>query len=169
MLGMANLMVAGAAMADDLGPRSSNGEFLWTAYRSAMAEHRLAKLASFHSSNEGVKVFANKLSKDQAKTVDSLRFLALEKGIKLPDDINYDQQAQIDRLNQLSDNDFDRSFLDEAMKDNHAVLAYLQSEVSTNQDSDIRNWASAEIPEVNHYLRMAQAIDNRVATLSSPW
>jgi putative membrane protein len=166
---MANLMVAGAAMADDHGPRSSNGEFLWTAYRSAMAEHRLAKLASFHSSNEGVKVFANKLAKDQAKTVHSLRFLAMQKGIKLPDDINYDQQAQIDRLNQLSDNDFDRFFVDEAMKDNDAILAYLQSEASTNKDSDIRNWANAEIAEVNHHLRMAEAIDVRIASLSSPW
>jgi putative membrane protein len=109
--------------------------FLRKAAEGGIAEVRLGQLAAQKASSEDVKAFGQKMVEDHTKLNNIMAQIADSMGIMLPKSMNKDDQAEYDKLNALSGNDFDVEYLTFMVKDHHKDLHEFRLEAAspTNQ------------------------------------
>lgn len=118
----------------------------------------LGQLAS-KSANPSIKQFGDQMVSDHSKANDQLSSILQQKGVTASHEMLPEQKAEYDRLAALSGAEFDREYK-KAMIDGHTkVIADFKENLSTLNDSDLRQFAKDTLPKLQHHLSMAQDID----------
>jgi len=134
MLGIAAtlLPVKAKAVTDD------DKKFLATAAQSDQNEIALSQLAEQKATNPAVKAFAEKMVKEHTQMTASMKPFADSWGLTAPTGPDADHQKELDKLNGLSGNDFDKEYMDQMVTDHSKALSAFTTEAKDTKDVKFR-------------------------------
>ena len=153
MLGMSFLLIGVAALAD-----SPDASFMKSAAEGGMSEVELGQLAQQKASNPAVKDFGAMMVKDHTAANDKLKALAASEQVTLPDSPSLMQKASKTKLNMLSGDSFDKSYVKGMIDDHKDDIKEFQNEISEGKDPQARAFASATLPTLQMHLQKIQSI-----------
>jgi putative membrane protein len=123
----------------DVGQIMEDKMFLRKAAEGGIAEVKLGQLAAQKGSSDEVKAFGQKMVEDHSKINTDLAEVADSLGVMLPKSMNKDDQAEYDKLNGLSGNDFDMEYVSFMVKDHHKDLHEFRMEAASRADPALRD------------------------------
>jgi putative membrane protein len=127
-----------ATTAGDVGQTMKDKIFLRKAAQGGMAEVRLGQLAAQKASGDDVRAFGQKMVDDHTKLNNEMAPIADSMGVRLPKDLNKEDQAEYDKLNALSGNNFDMEYLSFMVKDHHKDLREFRQEAASTTDQTLQ-------------------------------
>jgi putative membrane protein len=134
VLGLAaSLMPVKAKAATD-----DDKKFLAMAAQSDQNEIALSQLAEQKATNPAVQAFAKKMIAEHTKLSKSMAPFATDWGITPPSGPDADAQKEIDKLNGLSGNDFDKEYMSQMVSDHAKALSAFTSEAKDTKDMKFR-------------------------------
>ena len=123
----------------DVGQVMQDKMFLRKAAEGGIAEVKLGQLAAQKASTDDVKAFGQKMVDDHTKLNLEIAQIADSMGVMLPKSMNKEDQAEYDKLNALSGNDFDIEYLTFMVKDHHHDLHAFRIEAASPTDATLHN------------------------------
>jgi putative membrane protein len=150
---IAFLLAASAAVAD-----SPDSSFYKNAAEGGMSEVELGELAQQKGSNPAVRDFGAMMVKDHSAANEKLKALAASKQVSLPDSPSMTQKASKTKLNLLSGDSFDKSYIKGMIEDHKQDIKEFQKEVSEGKDAQAKAFASATLPTLQMHLQKIQSV-----------
>ena len=140
-----------------------NQDSFWTeAAQVGRAEVLFSDLALQRSQNEEVKKIAQMSIDNYTKINEDFNTLASRKNVTLPVDINSKQKATMGKLNELSDDAFDREFLKTMVKDHEITVILLQKQADIAADPDLKSFAVNNLPTLKAHLEAAKTLSDNM-------
>jgi putative membrane protein len=155
LLPLSVLLVPFAAFAADSNPDAT---FYKDAAEGGMAEVELGNLAQSKASNPAVKDFGAMMVKDHSMANDKLKSLAASKDLSLPTSESVGQMATKAKLEVLSGDTFDKSYVKGMIEDHQKDIAQFKKEIATGKDPDARAFASATLPTLKMHLKKIKEV-----------
>jgi putative membrane protein len=144
-----------AAFGTDSSPDSA---FYKDAAEGGLSEVELGNLAQKKSNNESVKDFGAMMLKDHTAANDRLKGVAASKNISLPTSASMGQMATKAKLEILSGDTFDKSYIKGMIKDHEEDIAMFKKEAASGQDPDAKAFAVATLPTLRAHLKKIKSI-----------
>jgi putative membrane protein len=141
------------AMAD-----SPDAAFYKKAAEGGIAEVEAGNLAQTKSDSQKVKDFGAMMAKDHSAANDKLKAVAMTKDVTLPTSSSVGQMATKAKLEVLSGDTFDKSYIKGQIQAHRSTVALFQKEIATGQDPDAKAFAKATLPTVRSHLKAINAI-----------
>jgi putative membrane protein len=113
-------------------------KFLAMAAQSDQNEIALSKLAEQKATTPAVKAFAKKMVTEHTQMAESMKPFADSWGLTAPNGPDADHQKELDKLNGLSGNDFDKEYIDQMVTDHAKALSAFTSEAKDTKDVKFR-------------------------------
>ncbi len=113
--------------------------FLRAAAEGGIAEVQFGQLAAQKGGSEEVKTFGQKMVDDHTALNKDMESVGDSVGVKLPTHMNKTDQAEYDKLNGLSGDDFDTEYLTLMVKDHHKNLREFRLEAASTQDQTLKD------------------------------
>ena len=132
--------------------------FYKKAAEGGIAEVELGTMAQDKSPTQNVKDFGAMMVKDHSAANDKLQALASSKTVTLPTTSSVEQMAAKAKLNVLSGETFDKSYVKGQVSAHEDTIALFQKEISSGQDPDAKAFATATLPTVRAHLKAITAI-----------
>ena len=132
--------------------------FLRKAAEGGMAEIKLGQLAVQKGGSEGVKAFGQKMVDDHTALNNEMASVADAMGVRLPKTINKEDQAEYDKLNGLSGDEFDTEYLTAMVKDHRKDLREFRMELANAQDPALRDAVEKGEKVIHEHLEMADKL-----------
>jgi putative membrane protein len=133
-----------------------------TFYRKAaeggIAEVDAGNLAQQKASHPAVKDFGAMMVNDHSAINDKLRALAASKHVILPSSASIGEMATKAKLDVLSGDTFDRSYIKSQIKDHRGAIALFKREIDSGQDPDAKAFATATLPTLRMHLHTIKTI-----------
>jgi putative membrane protein len=139
-----------------------DAKFVRDAAESSLAEIQLGQMGVQKATNSDVKTFAQRMVDDHTQANSQLAPIASQKGVTLPTDVSTLHKHAASQLSKLSGAEFDRAFMDQMVADHQKVVAEFQHVSKGAKDSDVKSFASTNLPTMQDHLKMAQDLDSRV-------
>jgi putative membrane protein len=133
-LGLAVALVPAKANAQS----DDDKKFLAMAAQSDQNEIALSTLADQKATNPAVKAFAQKMVTEHTQMTESMKPFAESWGLTAPTGPDADHQKELDKLNGLSGNDFDKEYIDQMVTDHAKALRAFTSEAKDTKDAKFR-------------------------------
>jgi putative membrane protein len=140
------------------GTDNPDATFYKHAAEGGIAEVELGNLAQQKSQNPSVKDFGAMMVKDHSAANDKLKSVAALKNITLPTSPSVGQMATKTKLEVLSGQTFDKSYIKGMIKDHQEDIAEFNKEASSGLDPDARAYARATLPTLQAHLKKIQSI-----------
>lgn len=137
-------------------------EFAVDVADGGMLEVQLAQLALSNASSAEVKKFAQTMIDDHGKANDELKALAQQKGISLPASLSDKCQKKYNDLVDKKGAEFDKEYMDLMVKEHKDTIDKFKKEADKGNDGDLKTWAAAKVPVLEHHLEMAQATQDLI-------
>jgi putative membrane protein len=132
------------SMQDSVGSSGDHAQtikdkmFLRQAAEGGMAEVQFGQLATQKGGSDDVKAFGQKMVDDHTALNKEMGDVADTAGVMLPKHVNKEDQAEYDKLNGLSGDEFDTEYLTLMVKDHHKDLREFRMESASTQDPALR-------------------------------
>jgi putative membrane protein len=135
------MLLAGTAVA--LTPRAvaqtdDDKKFLATAAQADQNEIALSEVASQKAMNPAVKSFAQKMVKEHKEMSASMKPFVESWGLTAPTGPDADHEKELNKLNGLSGNDFDKEYMDQMVSDHTKALDAFTDEAKDTKDVKFR-------------------------------
>ncbi len=144
---------------NDAGKLSrSDANFVRESAQGGMMEVKLGQTAKDHGQSADVKNYGEMLVKDHTKANDKLSQLAGQKGVNLAKDMEAKHTDMIKDMEQKSGADFDRAFIEHAIKDHRKDISKFESASRSLNDSELKAFATETLPTLRHHLNEAERI-----------
>jgi putative membrane protein len=150
----------GQAQAIATALNAEGREFLRLVAQDDLLQIEAARLATARGTSPEVHAFADSTLRSRSRVQDSLVQLAAKRGAVLPSALDESTARHLlDELQGKSGPQFDLAY-SQAMLEAHraAVRRFEQAARSDTQDADVRAFATAQLPGLRDYLRMAQTL-----------
>jgi putative membrane protein len=158
--------VAGAAGSGDQSMVGANDRnFMTKAAQGGMMEVQLAQMAQQKASSDEVKQYAKRLEQDHTKANDQLKQIAQERQVSLPTDLGPHQQ-QMAKFQNLSGEEFDRAYIRMQVQHHKKDISEFRKQSNRGMDSDLKAFASAQLPTLEQHLQQAQQLSGSTGTRS---
>jgi putative membrane protein len=132
--------------------------FYKKAAEGGIAEAEMGKLAQEISYTQSVKDFGAMMVTDHSAANDKLKAIAERKSIKLPSSPSVGQMATKTKLEVLSGDTFDKSYIKGMVKDHQGDIEEFQKEATSGQDSDAKAYAATALPTLKRHLKKIESI-----------
>jgi putative membrane protein len=113
-------------------------KFLAMAAQSDQNEIALSKLAEQKATNPDVKAFAEKMIAEHTQMTASMKPFVDAWGLTPPTGPDADHQKELDKLNGLSGNDFDKAYMKDMVSDHTKALSAFTTEAKDTKDAKFR-------------------------------
>ena len=143
------LLVPGVLLAADKSPDMS---FYEKAAHGGIAEVEMGQLAQEKARSSDVKAFGAMMVKDHSAANAKLKTLAMTKGIELPTKPSVAQMATKTKLQVLSGDAFDKSYVKSMVKDHEEDIAEFEKEARDGKDAEAKALAAATLPTLRQHL-----------------
>ena len=153
LLGLAFLFAATTVLAD-----SPDSTFYKNAAEGGMSEVELGQLAQQKGTNPAVKEFGAMMIKDHSEANEKLKTLAASKQVKLPESPSVMQKASKTKLDMMSGDSFDKSYVKGMIDDHKTDIKLFQKEASEGKDPQAKSFAAATLPTLQAHLQKIQSI-----------
>lgn len=154
----AGLMAAGAAFAAD--KPEDNKSFIQTAIQHNYAEVDVGKLAQDKGQNQAVKSFGAMLVQDHGANNDKAKQVAQQLGVEPPTGADMMHQATYLKLKVLSGNTFDKSFINDMVKDHKDDIEKFEKQAQQNDATG--TYAKETLPALKKHLAEAEKIQRQI-------
>ncbi|NYF52522.1 DUF4142 domain-containing protein [Tunturiibacter gelidoferens] len=142
----------------DIGQTMKDKIFLRKAAQGGMAEVKLGQLAAQKGSSDDVKAFGQKMVDDHTKLNNDMAPIADSMGVRLPTNLNKEDQAEYDKLNGLSGNDFDMEYLSFMVKDHHKDLHEFRQEAASTTDPTLQTAVNNATKVIHEHSMMVDKL-----------
>ena len=112
--------------------------FLRKAAAGGMAEVQLGELATQKAGAQDVKDFGQKMVTDHTALNNEMAPIADSMGVTLPKKLSKEDQAEYDKLNAMSGDDFDKEYVSFMVKDHHQDLREFRTEAVSTSDPTLK-------------------------------
>ena len=153
---IAALMLVGPLAA--FAASNPDASFFKNAAEAGIAEVEAGKLAQDKAGSQKVKDFGAMMVTDHSAANDKLKALAATKDVSLPSSSSVGQMANKAKLEVLSGETFDKSYLKGQLKAHREAVALFKKESTTGQDSDAKAFATATLPTLRSHLKAVTAL-----------
>lgn len=140
----------------------SDQRFLVEAAMGNLAEVQLGQLALDRGQSQDVKSFAQRLKDDHGKSHDQLKSLTAEQNVTMPSKVDEKHTRVFTKLSRVSAREFDKTFMDEMVKDHEADVREFEQEAAEAQEPSIKAWARDTLPTLREHLQSARDISSRL-------
>jgi putative membrane protein len=113
-------------------------KFLAMAAQSDQNEIALSKLAEQKATKPDVKAFAEKMIAEHTQMTASMKPFVDAWGLTPPTGPDADHQKELDKLNALSGNDFDKAYMKDMVSDHTKALSAFTKEAKDTKDAKFR-------------------------------
>ena len=137
---------------------SPDESFYKKAAEGGIFEVDAGKLAQDKGNSPQVKDFGARMVKDHSAANEKLQALAATKNIDLPTSASVGQIATKAKLDVLSGDTFDKSYIKSQVKAHRATIALFRKEIANGQDADAKAFAKATLPTLHAHLKAIDAI-----------
>ncbi|MGQ9371477.1 DUF4142 domain-containing protein [Azospirillum sp. A39] len=151
----------GASKAADLALQDRN--FIAEAAIINMAEVQGGTMAADTAENQRVQRFARTIADDHAKNMTTLKELAKDLGVALPEDVDAATRTRMEDMKGLSGGAFDRRFMGYQEESHASAVKLFQAQVDTAENQQVREYAEATLPALRHHFEMAREITASLA------
>src|SRR5262249_39023498 len=101
---------------------------------------------------------AEMMVKDHSSANQKLESLASSKHVALPKTVGASHEATKAKLEALSGNSFDKSYVESQLKDHEKTVKLLETEIPSGQDAAPKAFAESVLPTVKHHLEAAREL-----------
>ena len=151
--GLAFVLIATSALAD-----SPDSSFFKDAAEGGMSEVELGQLAQQKASSSAVKEFGAMMVKDHTAANEKLKALAASEQVSLPDSPSVMQKASKAKLDLLSGDTFDKSYIKGMIEDHKTDIKAFQKEATEGKDPQAKAFATSTLPTLRMHLQKIQTI-----------
>ncbi len=137
-------------------------KFVETAAETGTAEVLAADLAIKKTANEEVKAFAIAMQADHTKANEALDQIAVTKNIALPTDRTHHDNKMLDKLSKLEGVEFDKAYINDQVNAHEDAVNLFQKEADKGEDNDVKAFAAATLPTLQHHLEMVKDIQAKL-------
>jgi putative membrane protein len=137
---------------------SPDSGFLKSAAEGGMSEVELGQLAQQKATSPAVKDFGAMMVKDHTAANNKLKALAASKQVSLPDSSSVMQKATKTKLNMMSGDAFDKSYVKGMIEDHEADIKEFQKEASQGKDPGAKAFAASTLPTLQAHLTKIRSI-----------
>lgn len=138
--------------------KSPDESFYRDAAQGGLAEVAQGELAQQKGQSQTVKSFGSLMVHDHSAANEKLKSIAAAKGIDLPESLSVMQGASKTKLQALSGESFDKSYIKGMVKDHQEDIETFEKEANTGQDPQAKAFAAATLPTLREHLKKIQAI-----------
>jgi putative membrane protein len=135
-----------------------DAQFYRDAAEGGMAEVAMGNLAQEKAQSPSVKEFGAQMVKDHSAANEKLKALAQSKNITLPANPSVAEMEAKSKLQVLSGQSFDKTYIKGMIQDHEEDIAVFKKEAASGRDPDARAFASATLPTLEAHLKKIQAI-----------
>lgn len=132
---------------------SPDASFYKNAAEGGISEVADGNLATSKGNSQAVKDFGAMMVKDHSAANDKLKALAATKGVDLPTSASVSQMATKAKLDMLSGDTFDKSYIKSQVKAHRETIALFKKEVAGGQDADAKAFATGTLPTLHAHLK----------------
>jgi len=147
------------AMAD-----SPDASFYKKAAEGGISEVEAGNLAQSKGNSQKVKDFGAMMVKDHSAANDKLKALATTKDVTLPTTSSVGQMATKAKLEVLTGETFDKSYIKGQIQAHQDTVALFRKEIASGQDPDAQAFAKATLPTIRSHLKAINAIAAEAGT-----
>jgi putative membrane protein len=147
------VLASSVAIAD-----SPDSSFIKSAAEGGMSEVELGQLAQQKATNPAVKDFGAMMVTDHTAANDKLKALAASKQVTLPESPSLMQKASKAKLDMMSGDSLDKSYVKGMIDDHKADIKEFQKEATEGKDPEVKAFAVATLPTLKKHLQKIQAI-----------
>jgi putative membrane protein len=140
------------------GAAAPDASFYKKAAEGGLFEVEAGNQAQTKSNDQRVKDFGNMLVSDHTAANEQLKSLAASKGVTLPTSPSVGQMAEKTKLDVLTGDTYDKSFIRGQIKAHQQTIALFRKEISSGQDADAKAFATSTLPTLRKHLKEARAI-----------
>jgi putative membrane protein len=158
LLAMIALVAPLAAAPLAFGADNPDAAFYKNAAESGIFEVDVGTQAQQKANIQAVKDFGAMMVKDHTAANSQLKSLAAAKNISLPTSASVGQIAEKGKLDVLSGDTYDKSYIKGQIKAHHEAIALFKKEIASGQDADTKSFAQQTLPTLQQHLKMAQGI-----------
>jgi putative membrane protein len=168
LLNTAVLAVHGAENEEMRGRLSSSDyKFVKAAACGGMMEVELGKIAAQKSATPSVQHFGEQMVTDHGKADQQLKDIASRNGATLPTQLDEDQQKEVDKLNSLSGDDFDKKYISLMVHDHKKDLKEFEHASKNAENADLKTFAADTTSVIQKHLDMAESLKTQSSKTSS--
>ncbi len=139
-----------------------DAKFVTEAANGGMAEVELGKLAKEKGQHLDVKAFGEMMVKDHSKANDQLATLAQAKNITLPATLGTDEQNSKDELSKKSPGDFDKSYIEDMVKDHEKDIKLFEDASKNLKDTELKAFVDKTLPTLRNHLDHAKSVKDKL-------
>lgn len=132
--------------------------FLRKAAEGGLAEVQLGQLAAEKAGSDDVKTLGQKMVNDHTAINQQMEPIADSMGVMLPKKLNKKDQAEYNKLNDLSGNNFDTEYLTCIVKDHHKDLHEFREEAATTADPTLRDVVTRAAGVIKQHIMMVDKL-----------
>jgi putative membrane protein len=162
-------LLAGPAVAQSVGEKTgvnsllgispTTPDFVKEVAVSDMFEIESSKLAVAKADDE-TKAFANQMIIAHTKTSSELKaVVASDPNTPIPAALDSSHQSKLDKLNSLSGGDFTAQYHSMQVSAHKDAVSLFQRYAKGGDSETLKAWAASTLPDLEHHLEMAQALD----------
>jgi putative membrane protein len=129
-----------------------DAQFLVNAAEINLEEIQLAQLAQQKGSVAHVKELGKMMEDAHTRSQSDLVELAKTKNVSIPTTLTDDNRKAYNGLNEKSGKDFDKAYADRMVNGHKDTIEIFEDASVDAQDSEIKNWATAKLPELRKHL-----------------
>ena len=133
-------------------------KFIQAATLGGLMEVELGKVALRKSANDRVREMAQNIIDDHTRANERLQALVRAKGVDTPAQLDSKHQKQVDRLQKLSADRFDREYTALMVSDHKEDIKEFNRAAAHAGDADLKQFAAGTLPTLEQHLRMAESV-----------
>jgi len=155
---LAALLSVGTAYAQSLA--KSDQKLLTDMAMANMAEVEAGKVAVQKTQSDQVKSFAQQMVDDHSKGLDEVKKVADAKNVTLPTELDSKHKALIAKLNGMSGDKFDRTYMDQAgVKAHHDAHRLIAKAENSAKDGEVKALATKLEPTITQHMNNADQLN----------
>jgi putative membrane protein len=135
--------------------QEKDAQFLVDASENNLKQIQLGQLAQQKGTSAHVKELGKMMEDAHTKSQRDLTALAISKNITIPTLTTNDAKDAYENLNEKSGTDFDKAYADKVVSKHKDVISDFEKASTDRNDTDIKNWAIASLPDMRRHLNHA--------------
>jgi putative membrane protein len=140
------------------GADDPDATFYKKAAESGIFEVDAGNQAQQKAGMQPVKDFGAMMVKDHTAANNQLKTLAASKNVSLPTSASVAEIAQKGKLDVLTGDTYDKSYIKGQIKAHHEAIALFKKEIASGQDADAKSFAQQTLPTLQQHLKAARDI-----------
>jgi putative membrane protein len=138
--------------------KSPDSAFFKHAAEGGIAEVEAGQLAQDKGNSQAVKDFGAMMVKDHSAANDRLKGIAAGENITLPTSSSVSQMASKAKLEVLTGDTFDKSYIKGQVKAHEQTVALFKKEIASGTDAQAKAFATETLPTVRAHLKKIRQI-----------